>query len=165
MLTSIVSVGKNNEIGKKNQLILHDSLDFAYFKKQTKNKQCVMGRKTYESIPLVKNEKLPGRKILVISRNKFEVTKNAKVLTLEEFLKYYQTQRNEEIMICGGASIYETLLPYTNKLLITRFDYSDKEADTFFPEIDPTQWKLQSSEQASELVKFEVYVKKPLIFS
>lgn len=46
----IAAIGKNNELGKKNDLIWHFSEDMRFFREQTINKPIVMGRKTLESL-------------------------------------------------------------------------------------------------------------------
>ncbi len=65
MISVIVAMGKNREIGKDNQLLWHLPKDLQYFKKLTLNKPIIMGRKTFESLPGI----LPRRKHYVVSRN------------------------------------------------------------------------------------------------
>lgn len=63
-ITMIAAIGKNNELGKKNDLIWHFSEDMRFFREQTINKPIIMGRKTLESLPKL----LPKRKHIVLSR-------------------------------------------------------------------------------------------------
>ena len=74
MFSLIVAVGKNNEIGKNNQLLWHISEDLKNFKRITTGKTVIMGRNTYESI----GRPLPNRVNIVLSRNFLEAEKNMK---------------------------------------------------------------------------------------
>ena len=65
MYSIVVAVGKNNEIGKNNQLLWHIPEDLKNFKKITTGKTVIMGRNTYKSIGRV----LPNRTNIVLSRN------------------------------------------------------------------------------------------------
>jgi len=64
MFSLIVAVGKNNEIGKNNQLLWHIPEDLKNFKKITTGKTVIMGRNTYKSI----GRALPNRTNIVLSR-------------------------------------------------------------------------------------------------
>ncbi|MDR2878842.1 MAG: dihydrofolate reductase, partial [Fusobacteriales bacterium] len=63
MFSAIAAVGKNYEIGKKNQLLWHNSEDLKNFKKITTGKTVIMGRKTFESI----GKPLPNRRNIILS--------------------------------------------------------------------------------------------------
>ena len=63
MFSLIACIGKNRELGKKNQLIFHIKEDMRFFRDTTRGHTVVMGRKTWESLP----GKLPGRKNIVVS--------------------------------------------------------------------------------------------------
>jgi dihydrofolate reductase len=54
----------------------------------------------------------------------------------------------DEIVIIGGASIYKQTIDLADKLVITHID-SDFEADVFFPDIDLTKWKINSTLERS----------------
>lgn len=160
MLSIIVSVGKNLEIGRKNSIIWHDSKDLVFFKKITKGKRCVVGQRTYQSLPTKNNQKLPERELILISRNKEqEIVDNViAIFTLDEFKRWYTQNSEEETMIIGGAMIYRELIAYVDKIYLTRFDREEKEADSFFPEIDKEKWILESLKKEEDKT-FEVYVR------
>ncbi len=71
MMFSLIVVGKNNEIGKNNQLLWHIPEDLKNFKRITTGKTVIMGRNTYESI----GRPLPNRVNIVLSRNFLETEK------------------------------------------------------------------------------------------
>ena len=135
MISMIAAIGKNNELGKDNNLIWHFKEDMKFFKETTMGHIVVMGRKTYESIP----GGLPGREIIVISTR--PVDNNVEVLNdINIVVDKYKTN-DVEIFICGGASIYKQFLPYADKLYLTEIDDICSDADTFFPEFDKRKWK------------------------
>ena len=68
-ISLIVAVTKNMVIGKDNKLAWHLPDDMNYFSNMTKGHSIIMGRKNWESIP-EKYRPLPGRKNIVVTRNK-----------------------------------------------------------------------------------------------
>ena len=74
MFSLIVAVGKNNEIGKNNQLLWHIPEDLKNFKKITTGKMVIMGRNTYKSI----GRALPNRTNIVLSRDFFKTDEKFK---------------------------------------------------------------------------------------
>ena len=134
MISMISSVGKNRELGKNNDLIWHFKEDMKYFKDTTMNHKVVMGYNTYRSLP----GDLPGRHIIVITSRELDGVDTAN--NIEVIVDKYQNSE-EEIFICGGASIYSQFLPYASKLYLTEIDACDNEADTYFPEVNKEEWK------------------------
>jgi len=136
-ISMIVAIADNFAIGRNNQLLWHIPADLKRFKKITGGHQVIMGKLTYESLPL---RPLPNRKNIVITDKAGEIIDGCTtVYSIEEALDL--CNELEESFIIGGGSIYRQFLPYCNKLYITRV-YKEFEADTFFPEIDFTGWKL-----------------------
>lgn len=157
MISMISSVGKNYELGKNNSLIWHFKEDMKFFKETTMGHTVVMGLNTYRSLP----GDLPGRKIIVISFDPIDDDVQV-VYNIETILDQYKDSE-EEIFICGGASIYRQFLPYADKLYLTEIADSDSEADTFFPKFDKKEWKKKIiSKKAADNVKFNMclYTKK-----
>lgn len=138
MLSIIVAVAKNNVIGKNNQLIWHIPEDLKRFKKLTTGKTIIMGRKTFESLGRV----LPNRKHIVLTHSKDFIVEDEAVQIVNDIteLGEYITSKDENFVI-GGGLIYNQLLPYTNKIYITKIN-KDFEGDTYFPKIDETKWKI-----------------------
>ncbi|OBX23877.1 MULTISPECIES: dihydrofolate reductase [Bizionia] len=135
-ITIIVAAGENNAIGKDNQLIWHLSDDLKRFKNLTNGHHIIMGRKTFESFP----KPLPNRTHVVITRQKnYQVPTGVIVVNnLEDALD--ASKSDKQPFVIGGGEIYKQALPFADKLEITRV-HSNFEADTFFPEIDPSIWK------------------------
>lgn len=142
MLSIIVAVAENNAIGKDNDLIWYISDDLKRFKRLTTGHTILMGRKTYESLP---NGALPKRENVVITRDKnLKLNKCTMLYSIEEAIKKY-AQSEEEVFVIGGGSIYEKLLPYANKIFLTKV-HSSFKADVFFPELEVGKWKIAAEE-------------------
>lgn len=136
MFSIIVAIDKENGIGYKNNLLYKISADLKRFKILTMNHTIVMGSNTYKSLSRV----LPGRNHIVLSTTEsFEKDNNGFIIKTENninnLLKKYKDSK-EEVFIIGGASIYKLLLPYTNKLYLTKIMKKADKVDSYFPEID-----------------------------
>ncbi|MFI3321726.1 MAG: dihydrofolate reductase [Rikenellaceae bacterium] len=150
MTTSIiVAIAKNRVIGKDNSLIWHISEDLRYFKRITTAHTIIMGRKSYESI----GRPLPNRRNIVVSRNSDYSAAGCECVTsIESAIELCKDE--QEIFIIGGGEIYKSTLPLADKLYITEVKH-DYEGDTFFPEIDFSQWKEISRESYERGEKYE----------
>lgn len=143
MLSIIVAIAKNQVIGKNNQLIWHLPEDLKRFKKITTGKTIIMGRKTFESLGRV----LPNRKHIILTKSldyKVENEAVEVVHNLSEIEKYIASK--EESFVIGGGLIYNLLMPYANKLYITKIE-EEFEGDTYFPKIEEKEWKIVQEEK------------------
>jgi len=146
MLSIIVAIAENNAIGKDNDLIWYISDDLKRFKRLTTGHTILMGRKTYESLP---NGALPKRENIVITHDKnLHLEKCTMVYSIDDVIKNY-ADSFEEVFVIGGGSIYEKLLPHAQKLYLTKV-HASFDADVFFPEIYPSEWKIDSTENHSK---------------
>jgi dihydrofolate reductase len=136
----IAAVAENNALGKDNELVWHLPNDFKRFKALTSGHHIIMGRKTFESFP----KPLPNRTHIIITRQKEYQAEGCMIVdSMEKALEI--CPKDETSFIIGGGEIYNIGLPYTDKIEITRVHH-DFEADTYFPEIDPNEWKTILSE-------------------
>ena len=139
-LSIVVAMDDNQLIGKGNGLPWHLPADLAFFKKITTGHSILMGRKTYDSI----GKTLPNRRNIVITRNTDVSIPGCEVVdSIEKALSI--TQDEEEIMVIGGANLFEQLLPEVNKLYITRIE-GEFEGETYFPHYDENDWLELSCE-------------------
>lgn len=159
ILAAIVATDLNNGIGLNNKLLWHLPADLRFFKSITMGNPIIMGRKTYESIGRL----LPGRKNIIITRNTDYKVDGAEVYyDLQEAI--YDCKNDDKVFVIGGAEIYEQCMEHFDELFRTVVK-SKFEADTYFPEINPKQFKLEWREDhfADEKNKydysFEKYVK------
>ena len=135
MITIVVAMGLDNEIGADNQLLWHLPKDLKHFKEMTTDHPIIMGRKTYESI----GKALPNRTNIVVSRKKDWFEEGILIVgSVKEAVKFAK-KIDEQVFIIGGGNIYEQTLDLTDKLEVTLVQ-TNMKADTFFPKIDPKIW-------------------------
>ena len=141
MISLIVAMGKNREIGKENQLLWHLPKDLKHFKDLTSGHPIIMGRKTYESI----GKPLPNRTNIVISRRNDWFEEGILIVgSIKEAVKFAK-KIDEEVFIIGGGNIYEQTIDLADKLEVTLVD-AVLDADTFFPKIDEKIWQKTDEE-------------------
>ena len=164
MISFIVAMDKNRVIGKDNQLPWHLPEDLKFFKRVTMGHPIAMGRKTHESIGRV----LPGRENIVITRQPDYRSEDCTVFySVEDFVKKSHEQ-SEEIFVIGGAEIFKETFPYADRLYITLI-HDEFAGDTFFPEFNPSEWKLVTNEKGIKDVKnpyvyeFRLYEKRHIV--
>lgn len=140
IISIIVAHGKNNVIGKDNQLLWRLSADLKRFKSITMGHTMIMGRKTFESI----GKPLPGRKTIIISRNEsYHVEGCVTCTSLES--AFSMCKNEKEVFVVGGAEIYKQSIDKADKLYLTLVD-TKIEGDAYFPKINASDWKLTSEE-------------------
>ena len=158
-ITMIASVGKNLEIGKDNKLLWPIKEDLKFFKDQTMGKPIVMGMSTFESMT---RRKLPGRQSIILTRKNIELDGIIIVHSKEELLDYIEKYK-DEVMIIGGASIYNQMLEYSNKLILTEVQKTCSDADSYFPYFNKDEWNREVlSELEEDNIKYKhlVYTRK-----
>ena len=138
MLSIIAAVARNGVIGKENDLPWRLPADFMYFKRMTLGKPCVMARKTFESL----GGALKNRPNIVLTRDQsYEAGGAIVVHSIEEALEVAEAHRGEgdEMMILGGATLYEAMIPWVDRMYITLV-HEEFQGDTYFPEFNRNQW-------------------------
>lgn len=145
-LSLIVAVAENGVMGKDNDLPWKISSDMKYFKETTMGKPIIMGRKTFQSI----GKPLPGRVNIVITRDRTftaegVITALSLEMALEVGMNMALVKSVDEVMVIGGAEIYELCLPDADRLYLTRV-HGDVEGDTIFPSLNSEDW-LEASRQ------------------
>ena len=153
----ICAIGKNNEIGKNNNLIWHLPKDLKFFKEQTLNKTVVMGYNTYKSLP----KKLPNRNMIVLYDKEIEGVK-----TYPNEYIMIQDLNEDEIYIIGGASLYDRFINIADEMYLTEINATDKEADTYFPKFDKRNWDSISLGKENDNnidYEFKHYIRKKKI--
>lgn len=136
-MTIIAAIDENNAIGNNNQLLWHLPLDLKRFKSLTQNHVILMGRKTFESL----GRPLPNRQNMVISsKADYPVPNN--VYLFSSLPEAIEAARNKDSnpYIIGGGTIYSQALKYADTLELTLVHTQMDKADTYFPEIDFSEW-------------------------
>ena len=156
-ISIIACVGKNLELGKKNDLIWHLPNDLKYFKKVTSGKTVIMGRRTFDSLPGL----LPKRKNIILQMPDESKVEGAIIYNdIPSILEAVKDE--EEAFIIGGASIYKQFLPYANKLYLTEVSESCSDAEVFFPSFDKKLFKKKivgKNEDNGIKYRFVIYEK------
>lgn len=124
-------------LGKENALLCHLPADLQHFKSLTLGKPVIMGRKTYESI----GKPLPGRQNIVLTHQAISIDGVVTAPSLQSALTL--SHDDKEIMIIGGASLYEQTIMLAQRIYLTQIHHRF-QADVFFPAINTEQWVLQS---------------------
>lgn len=165
MISAIVSVDRDNGIGKNGDMLFVIPNDTERFSEITQFKSIVMGKKTYDLI----GEPLPTCNNIVITSNKKDILESTKknielfkrmsendeesfnlpsylIVSSIESVKAYlinniKEHSSDEIIIIGGEQVYNELLQYCDKVYMTRY-YTSLNADKFFPILDKNEWKI-----------------------
>lgn len=140
-LALIAAHARNLVVGIDNKLPWHLPEDLKYFKRITTGKAVIMGRKTYESI----GRPLPNRTNIVITRNaEFSAPGIEVVNSLEAAIELAENvsliNGVGEVMVIGGAMIYEEALPQADRLYLTHV-HADVAGDAYFPKVDMSHWQ------------------------
>jgi len=139
-LTLVVAAANNNAIGKNNQLLWRLPNDMKYFKNVTWGMPVLMGRKTFESL----GKALAGRKNIVLTKQKdWKADGVIAVQNIDDAIFITKEMDVKELMVIGGGQIYQSVFDKASRIHLTRVD-AEFEADTFFPHVDPKEWKFIS---------------------
>lgn len=147
-LSLVVARARNGVIGRDGDLPWRLRSDLQRFKQITMGKPCIMGRKTWDSLPL---RPLPGRLNLVLTRDSsFEATGAVACESFFEAIEIAAEQAEEEgaeeICVIGGAALFEMALPRARRLYITEVE-AEPEGEVLFPPFDEGAWVEAASER------------------
>jgi len=129
-MKAILAMAKNRCIGIEGKIPWHIPNDFRWFKEFTTGKKLIVGKNTFDTLPMLKN-----REILVLTRrieelseipNQYLINKNdltGKIITDVSDL-------DPDIIVAGGAKTYVRLLPYITEFYVTHVNGS-YDGDTF----------------------------------
>ena len=158
MINLIWAMDKNWLVGKDNVLPWHFKEDLLYYKSKTCGNNVLMGYNTYLSLKsYYKTKPLPYGTIYVACVDDVELPDAILVKDVISFLQSYD--KNEELWVCGGATIYRLSLPYADKLYITHVE-AEYEGNMYFPKFDLENEFNLISERISDVLRFAVYERK-----
>lgn len=143
-ISAIVAIAEDYGMGKNNRLPWHLPDDLKFFMRTTMGKPVIMGRKTYDSM----GKPLKGRLNIILSRSAQPGLPENVLLfhNLEEAINRAEAKNKDEIFIIGGAEIFKMSMHLMDALYLTRVHTVIDGADTFFPHIDHSHWKLNWEE-------------------
>ncbi|KTD13582.1 dihydrofolate reductase FolA [Legionella gratiana] len=150
-ISLIAAIDESGGLGINNQLLCHLPADLHHFKSMTMGKPIIMGRKTFTSI----GRPLPGRLNIVLSRTLSHIEGVLIFDSLEKAIEY--TAEHDEIMIIGGAELFNEVIDKATFLYITRIHHQFA-ADVFFPKIDESIWSIRNQKfrQRDEKNKYDM---------
>ena len=141
IISMIAALANDRVIGLNNKMPWHLPAELQLFKRATLGKPIVMGRNTFESI----GRPLPGRVNIVLSRQPdYQPAGVTVVATLEDAV--LAAGDVPELMIIGGATIYQQCLAATDRLYLTHIDLTTA-GDTWFPDYQQFCWQEIESQQ------------------
>ena len=145
-LKMIAAVGKNNELGKDNNLIWPIKEDLKFFKNVTIGHTVIMGANTFYSLPKV----LPNRTNIVLSQEKIDVPE-AVILSndVNEFLEDYKN-KDEIVFVIGGGTIYRLFIDKVDEIYLTEIDAECNDATVYFPNFNKNEFNKEELSSHSE---------------
>ena len=154
-MKAIMAMSENRCIGKENKIPWYIPNDFKWFKEFTTGKKLIVGKNTFDTLPMLKN-----REILVLTR---------KVDELSEITNQYLINKNDltgkiisdvsdldsDIIVAGGAKTYVRLLPYITEFYVTHVNGS-YDGDTFMSSFEDlfTQQEVVKEFDLHKVIKY-----------
>jgi dihydrofolate reductase len=150
MIALIAAVARNGAIGWQQQLLWRLPEDMQHFRETTREKPVIMGRKTWESLP-VAFRPLPKRHNIVVSRNPAYLAGGATLAaSIEEAIRL--AGEAAEVFVIGGAELYRQALPLASRLYLTEVA-EDCRGDSYFPELPRDEWREVSRRAGKRAAK------------
>lgn len=142
-LSLVAAVARGGVIGREGTLPWQLPEDMARFRKLTMGHPVVMGRRTWDSLP-VRFRPLPGRRNVVVTRNETWAADGAeRAGSLDDALELLGDA--PQAFVIGGAKVFAKALPLADELVLTEIDL-EVEGDTFFPSWDRHAFEETSRE-------------------
>jgi dihydrofolate reductase len=141
-ISLIAAMAEDRTIGIENRLPWKLPADMKWFRRHTLGKPIIMGRKTFDSFG---GRPLPDRTNIVVTHDKHYQAEGAVVVySIEEAIQ--AAGDAAEVMIIGGASFYEQMLPRADRFYVTQV-HGQFEGDAWFPEFDMDEWQEVAREE------------------
>lgn len=145
-LKMIAAVGKNNELGKDNNLIWPIKEDLKFFKNVTIGHTVIMGANTFYSLPKV----LPNRTNIVLSQEKIDVPEEVILYNdVNKFLEDYKN-KDEIVFVIGGGTIYRLFIDKVDEIYLTEIDAECNDATVYFPNFNKNEFNKEELSSHSE---------------
>jgi dihydrofolate reductase len=141
VITLVAAVARNGVIGAGGGIPWHLPGEQRLFKELTLGHVLVMGRRTYESI----GRPLPERTTIVVTRQSGWKAVDPGVLVASSVPEALEraSSIDDEVFVVGGTQVYADALRFADRLAMTFVD-AEPEGDTFFPDVDWSQWRETS---------------------
>jgi len=162
-MKAIIAMAKNRVIGKNGGLPWPSiKEDFKHFKEFTTDKTLIVGKNTFDTLPLLKNREClvltkPVEAIDAYITNQYLVNNNAmtgQMITMED-VELYSQFRKDYLIVAGGAKTYVKLLPYITEFYVTHVN-GTYDGDVFMPPFEDlfTQQEVVKEFDGHKVVKY-----------
>lgn len=146
IIALVVAIGENGAIGKDGNLPWRLSSDLKFFRKVTLGKPVIMGRRTYESLGRLLDQRV---NIILTRQTDYTVPGAIVAHSLGKALAAgagaAEQGKAGEVAVIGGADVFREVLPFARRIYLTEVK-ARPEADTWFPEFDKAEWREVSRE-------------------
>ena len=141
MINCIVAVDRNWGIGKNNDLLFNLKEDMKFFREKTKDKIVFCGYNTLLSFP--GSKPLKNRSTIVLCPKEIERDDCFCIHDFNEAIALVkELAKTQEVFVIGGAMLYKSMLPYYDRVYVTKVDAEDFEATVFFPNLDKEAFNI-----------------------
>jgi dihydrofolate reductase len=138
IVSLVIARATNGIIGQRGQIPWRIPADMKHFKAVTMGKSCIMGRKTWDSLP---KKPLPGRANIIVTRDPgFRAEGGVVAHSLEDALARAKAESVDEIAVIGGADIYRLALPHARRIHLTEV-HGEFEGDVHLPPFSAAEWQ------------------------
>ncbi len=160
----IAAADNNNGIGNEGDLLFDIPEDKKFFKEKTYGNTVIMGRKTFESLPV---KPLPGRRNIIFTQDSEFSEEGAETCrSVSELRKIISNTPDDKVFVIGGEQIYKLLSDLCDTAYITRI-YSSKPADKHIMDFEENEnWYIKERSELKEYqgikFRFITFVKKQM---
>ena len=137
----IAAMSENRVIGRGNELPWHLPDEWENFKKVTGNRAFIMGSKSFLAPDALHS---PYRNVILSSKTP---AKSAPDVEYAQDISQALALLSEEteVFVLGGASVFEQMLPLSERLYLT-IVHAHIEGDAVFPAFDEREWELADAQ-------------------
>ena len=152
-IIGIVAVDRNLAIGKGGTLPWHYPADMKFFKQTTIGNAVVMGFRTWQTL----KRPLPDRmNIVLTTKQSIRIDSVVTLPDVESVLTLAKTLTHD-LLVIGGAQVYEAFLPHIDRWIVTEVPLSVEGADTFMPSNFLAGFELYEVRQLDEELRVKFY--------
>ena len=143
-MQAIVCVSENWGIGLDGQLLFHISADLKRFKELTTGRTVILGSRTLKTFP--GGKPLPNRRSIILTRSETPIEGAELAHSRQDAIDL----AGSDAIVIGGASIYTLLLPYCDRVRVTKV-FASPKADSYFPNLDNhPDWRVENAGEVQE---------------
>ncbi len=158
-VVAVVALDSKRGIGKDNKLLFRIKEDFIRMRQLLAGKPLIMGRNTYESmLTYTKGKIIPNSLNIVVTHDENYINNHPEgcivAHSIDEALEIAAKDQPEEIVIFGGAKIYEQSMDIIDRLYLTVVE-GDFGADTFFPDYSDFKKVIFEEDHQNDKFKFK----------